>query len=577
MRRNIRTVLAAGFLAISVNQVANADVNPTNFINYDLNEAKNVAPSTAQGTFGDSFSPYNGSVVFNVADIIIQGNSGLPVQFRRSFDVVDRSDTMGRIGGMGDWDIDVPFLSSTFLEGDYWSATWPGTNQKTSSRCSATEAPLSVPPFHTSDFWGGVTLHVPGEVNEILLISNPAISPNPQDGFSYPWVSRSFWTARCLPQTTNGYAGEGFLVVSPMGVKYTFTHMTERDSTLVSGSMSGTQVKDRTKFFLLATRVEDRFGNFVSYSYNQYGLPVSITSNDGRQIILTYTGSLLQSAQTSDGRYWSYSYSNNKLVQVTSPGGSKWQYSIIEGELKSYGPTADEYEPHGNCEHKPSSLRRDGYFTYRVTTPFGAVGTFEFVVRGHPRDGTPKNCSGWGFTGATADSRLDFPNYFFSFSLMKKTIVGPGMAEAIWTYPYPGFMRGKFKNDCAGATCPRSRNVAVLNPDGTKDEYIVGTRWFENEGLLLGIRKNVVGGAAAEDITYSYVTDDFPNAAFPYSQKVGNVPNALKHTDNAAASYIYPKVSTTIRRDGVVFRQRAEMLDQYGRPLRVVRESGSNL
>jgi len=54
-----------------------------------VSEAREVAPLKVDGMFGDSLSMYNGSVDFGVVDVSVPGNSGLPVELRRRFNVVD--------------------------------------------------------------------------------------------------------------------------------------------------------------------------------------------------------------------------------------------------------------------------------------------------------------------------------------------------------------------------------------------------------------------------------------------------------------------------------------------------------
>ncbi len=62
-------------------------------------------------------------------------------------------------------------------------------------------------------------------------------------------------------------------------------------------------IMQRNRYYLLPSRVEDRFGNSVTYEYNASGHPTRIASSDGREINLMYQGDRLVSA-SSNGRIW---------------------------------------------------------------------------------------------------------------------------------------------------------------------------------------------------------------------------------------------------------------------------------
>ena len=93
----------------------------------------------------------------------------------------------------------------------------------------------------------------------------------------------------------------------------------------------------RDRYYRLASKIVDRFGNSDDFSYNADGHPVSITSSDGRAIALTYSGGRLVSATVHDSlanvdRTWQYAYGTTgdnagMLTQVTQPDGSRWQYA----------------------------------------------------------------------------------------------------------------------------------------------------------------------------------------------------------------------------------------------------------
>jgi len=58
------------------------------------------------------------------------------------------------------------------------------------------------------------------------------------------------------------------------------------------------------RVLLMASRVEDRHGNWVAYDYSGDKL-VGIRGSDGRAISIAYAGDRIASA-TANGRTWSY-------------------------------------------------------------------------------------------------------------------------------------------------------------------------------------------------------------------------------------------------------------------------------
>src|SRR5690606_16844457 len=89
---------------------------------------------------------------------------------------------------------------------------------------------------------------------------------------------------------------------------------------------TGFDILDREEVRIYATRVEDRFGNYVNYSYTG-ALLTKIESSDGRVINFSYNAQSKISSVTAHGRTWNYGYSNGYLSTVTLPDGSQWSYS----------------------------------------------------------------------------------------------------------------------------------------------------------------------------------------------------------------------------------------------------------
>jgi len=127
---------------------------------------------------------------------------------------------------------------------------------------AAAERPRPVA-FLASDYWSGTYLHAPDQGAQELLERAPGYVNSPADGGSYPIVTHGNWQISCLSLVQN-FAGEGFLAVSPQGVRYRFDWMASRLQTGVK--LSGASI-GRQDMFLMATRVSDKLGNWVHYTY----------------------------------------------------------------------------------------------------------------------------------------------------------------------------------------------------------------------------------------------------------------------------------------------------------------------
>jgi hypothetical protein len=68
------------------------------------------------GLAGDSINFLNGATSFSATDVNLPGNSGLSVAIGRRYSV----DFLHAGGSFGDWDLDVPYLSTTMTETGGW-------------------------------------------------------------------------------------------------------------------------------------------------------------------------------------------------------------------------------------------------------------------------------------------------------------------------------------------------------------------------------------------------------------------------------------------------------------------------
>lgn len=528
--------------------------------------------------FGESVSLYNGKTDFNVTDIDLPGNNALPVRLQRRFNVeLHLSGTAANfnsnIEGAGGWDVDVPHISGIFAPLDGWAA----------NRCTGSMVPSVNGSFSVNEIWQGNTIHIPGGGDRTMLGKLPE-TPAPTDGIARKWSTAQRDAIDCIPMKV-GLAGEGFRVTTTQGIRYYFDVATQR----YAGQLTKRVIRDmpertaeRTRVYLLASKIEDRFGNTVEYQYDGNGHPTRIWSSDGREINAAYNRGNIVSASTT-GRSWAYEYSavegQTRLARVVLPDGSNWRYTYSNALSPDFIPwdgnsTAD-------CAEQPPAVPAD--FTLTAEHPSGAIGSFQFSNARHYRSGIHMSqcvrrlaSSDWG---STVYYELTLPNFFDVMSLDSKTISGPGLSQPLtWSYSYGGGRQGLWgSSGSAGAypcaTCPTEKPVAVTNPDGTKTQYRYGFLYALNEGRLLGssvLDKN--GNVVRSEATRYMTTAETTGQPFT-TPTYGAIHGFIYNGDDPSTAQIRPIVGTTIVQDGATFTSTSSGFDLFARPSTVIKAS----
>jgi YD repeat-containing protein len=547
--------------------------------------------------FGDSVNYYSGSLEFIQNDINLPGNNALPVSIGRHLST--GSFSMG--GGLfGKWDLEIPHLHGIFPAQLGWitgSAIGPG-----SARCSQFGPPPMVSSSYGGsglwsgvEYWHGSFLYVPGAGDQEILRRTAANPHVPLDGAAesfpyttYPLVTRNLWAIKCVPSLAQGGQGEGFLAIAPDGTQYQFDWMVSRAATnlekgttapeyamraaATSQTAAGLpiptpdavdgEVIARKEVWILPSKVTDRFGNTVSYTYsltNPWQLQTIIASDD-RKISLSYIPSTNLVSSISDGtRTWTYSYNAagalSTLDTVTLPDASKWQLLGADALMEDLMYDAS---PRCNYAGLLSAAIRNG----RLVHPSGAIGDFTLTTTAHGRSNVPLSCRNAGTSGEYPYHPRDFATN----ALTKKTISGPGLATLQWSAAYPPAESSWAP--CVG--CAASKVVEVTNPGGDKIRYTFGTSFRTTEGQLQQSDIVDADGSVIRSAHTSYrdpATGPFPDPMGISDQGRG---------DGEMASRLHVVEQRTTTQQGVDFKwtvNGVNGIDTKGRPVDITRSS----
>lgn len=512
-----------------------------------IKSAEMVAPLKSD-LFGDSISLYNGATEFTATDVSVPGNSALPVAVGRRLKIQSTPEFAQNLGGFGAWDIDIPHISGTFVE------DWL-TQQRNGQRCSNFSYPGHYYPFEPTDFYSGVQLSLPGRgEQEVLGLTNVARAQLPTDGHLYKLGTRSFDRIRCKPSIANpdpakGLGGEAFIVRTADGLTYTLDVAFKRDGGVLEKSFftgedfgSATARVHRHRFYLAASKIEDRFGNSVDYHWSGDKL-TGISSSDGRHISIGWEGGNIKTVSTN-GRTWTYTYGLDGM-RVTQPDGSYWLAHLSGSLTPGYYFGGDD----GHCGEMPPAVNDPAHLPkLTLRHPSGATGVFEFLMVRHRRNGIPQTACQpiYTFRGVPTYA-LALPNYFDVFSMMSKTIQGPGVGTKRWQYNYEiaeGGLAGPYS---AGCTACESKGTWVTEPDGVSTEHRFGAIWSVNEGRLLAKYVRDAQGKVVRSEISEYMTDEQAGTA-PFSDMYG----AASTGDDRTTHLIRPIVKTTVHQDGAI-------------------------
>lgn len=555
------------------------------------------ADKTAVSPLGDDYDPVSGTITFSATDISLRGNFAIPVELRRWIPSNEALDA----GGPADWRWNLPFIRGNYLDvkngqsdtgWDWGQNTWRDGKNCTGSAATVIDNHGNL--IAVRAYWKGKLLHIPGVISETFLDA-----PDGQQ------VTKAHF--RIIGCVGNASGQEGIVVAGPDGLKYTFNQF--KDYYDRKPVLRGPIVQTR---LLLVTRIEDRFGNHVSYSYDADGDLTGITASDGRTITISYQGSgayKLPYQAVAHGQTWRYAYQTSgtaspRLASVTLPDGAlKWKYdnlSVLAFNPLSTGYSQTLRDASGQPLMIPGCSTSPTQYTASITTPSGQVSTYTFRDTIQYRSNVEPEI----YYDAHADYALTSAlNCSISRALISKAVSGPGVEARTWTYVYSGnqgtyaadsvlngFLTGPFDLPApavGGYPAPITsgnavnyRSTTISGPDQRLVFYI--DREFQSiteSGVIARDVLNAAGTALLQRETSTFALGDYVGRHWyrcpcegsysPVNEKQLGYYNNLvrKETFQDGRRYVWRVPSTC----GISGNE--PCFDEYARPTKIVKES----
>ncbi|MGN7726482.1 RHS repeat protein [Luteimonas sp. 22616] len=533
--------------------------------------------------FGEDIDLYTGRLTFNQADIVLEG-TGPTISLVRTTAAVNNSEYRIAPNTLGNWMLSIPRIETLIDKdltipnsgspGEQWTVYEGGRSY---ARCTKFDRPSYYGPI--PDVWNGMDLFTEDGGRQTIMKRVPqnTLKPTMLDAqgqpMVFPAVTHAHWQIGCLPNTSNGEAGEGFLAVAPNGTKYWFDHLTATDALTVKSLEDGVMLRQRRMFATMSvSRIEDRFGNYLTYTYSGDKLQ-SITASDGRKVVLSWridvplVASITSMPGSAQQRSWAYDYINPttapELSTVLLQDGSMWTFQGI-GPVETVPPS---YQ-FSACNLRTYSNAGTTYATITITTPSGLVGKFGRRAIVHARNYVPSACVTEQDGHPLPNPYEDVPVLFKNDGVVRKEIYGAGITSLVWTYKYPDAQGSTTEDACASTgTCPETKTVDVTNPAGDLTRYVLNTR-YGFEGRLVKETRYQGSSSPLRTTDYGYAS----SSEGPYPSLLGDNMSgsgAFPPSDNR----LTPQKTRTITQQGVTFKWQANNFDVYGRTRDVSRSS----
>jgi RHS repeat-associated protein len=424
----------------------------------ELDPLRSLVDQTSQ--LGEIYDPYSGDLGFSQTDISIPG-TGLPIIISRSYRVSEYKfrgwnfqDPNPLVpSDFWNWNLELPHISVALVRSQLTMGVPTLSVGYPATACSQGLPVAPTIPGTSAgdgrDYSGGYYLTIPKQEPQLIF----SRGPNSTAAGSAPLLTKENWQISCLSgaiSPSGSSVGEGFLAVSPQGIKYSLDRLLIRSGfnivSLVNNNAGGMYFVSR--YMMAVSRIEDVNGNTLDYTYNSSGRLIKITASDGRVVNFYYNTDLSISSIESGGRIWNYNYEpyvygsglysnyNRSLARVTRPDGLEWRFNLKDLDIPAIIPGAP-----GNSGS--------------ITTPYGMVATYRTNGINHAAA-----CSYTKPLGAPAGTG----RVFYGPTLIQKQYQHPLIGTYVWTYDY----QSSWTYDTA-----TDQVTSITNPDATKNVYAI--------------------------------------------------------------------------------------------------------
>lgn len=562
--------MAAWLLAYVINNPSHAQaISPDAELRAQVDLRQRI-PLPDAGVFGEQYNPLTGELMLEQVDVFF-GTNGLPVSLARSFSPGESPRDTPRNGAFADWQMELPRITTLTVRYDDGHG-WRVAGDNPYARCNAFGAPPSLalhdgkanPDAASSSdtldpdaWWQGYQLRIPGLAQQEILHRDPAntLIPamNGAEGrpLRFPLLTAQQWQIACLGQTDNGEPGEGFLAVSPAGLRYVFNHLVYAAAPASSLGELGTL--ERFRASMLVTRIEDRFGNVLDFTYDRDRL-IAISNGHEAGLRIDYRGdipSLVERVVLNSGapspRIWTYRYDGlgsgrETLVGVGLPDGTTWNY-----KLQSLSEAALDYRGESTCRGA-RLFDASQAFTGSMTSPQGL--TQQLTLKGfrHGRAGVTNTC-GKSFPFPWVPAEYD------TLSLVQRGYSGPSVGTPTWSYRY-------------SAASESPAWTELIDPDGRVSRTTFSNAADQSEGRVLSVDTDRhANGSASRRVTFDYAQA----GSGPYPGVLGSAPRSRSNA--AAEAVLQPLVRQSLFQDGDTYTTEFQAFNAFAQPTLIRRSN----
>ncbi|MBL8279602.1 MAG: RHS repeat protein [Pelomonas sp.] len=582
-----------------------------------VDRARAVSPMSE---FGDQVSLRDGALVIRATDIELKG-TGPTIRITRSFQASKSGQDYRESSGnaFGAWELEIPRIktitSSTLGVTSQSPTGWQvsgSTDAARNMRCSSFSGPDRITikndaarSWNPWEWWDGYYV-VDDSGQQQALMSRINATANP----GYKLMTSGNWLLNCLSATASGQPGEAFYAVAPDGTKYWFNYLvyTQADTlqkplwsntsglssnpaaeTVSAGEdaasvtatsrpkpqplVADSDYLERRYASMLVTRVEDRFGNWVTYNYSS-GRLNSIDASDGRHVGIAFDAngriSTVTAGSGATARTWTYAYTGSSLgvaaLTVTQPDQSTWQYTLpvlLSSDLNTQSDMQ-------NCTLAVNDY--DQFTEGNITSPAGATMTLRFNRKRFARSYVTKSC--WGGDPAQPGSGFaSYPREWYAWALDRRTVTGPGLPTMVWSYSYSAPVSSWYSECATPTSCASTAWTDVTDPEGNRHRTLYSTKFDETEGKLLRDEVYSASGPLLRSTDHAYATVGAgASNPYPWPVQVGN--DMRKRVNTLTQGRWTPERQTVINQAGVNFTRTVNAFDVYARPANVTRSSG---